>query len=217
MVLEHTETRLFRAGETVLTPGSSDRALYLLVDGRLERAERRDPPDQHVRRGRVPRRPPARGRPSTATSDGEVMRLELRGVRGALRPRPDLGRAHPARPRRDPRRPPARRRRPDAGVDGLMAAISSPTTRRSRRACRSRAWQAIRAASLVVALVVAGAADRGAGHGPVRDVEGRHPAAAAAVHGRPGRVAQHLPAGRPPTRRRALLGITKGLNRAERG
>ena len=36
LLLEHTETRLFRAGQEVLTQGERDRALYLLVDGRLD-------------------------------------------------------------------------------------------------------------------------------------------------------------------------------------
>jgi CRP-like cAMP-binding protein len=35
-VLAHTETRRFRPGENVLTEGEADRALYVLVDGRLE-------------------------------------------------------------------------------------------------------------------------------------------------------------------------------------
>jgi CRP/FNR family cyclic AMP-dependent transcriptional regulator len=34
-LLEHTDTHLFRPGETVLTAGETDRALYLLVDGWL--------------------------------------------------------------------------------------------------------------------------------------------------------------------------------------
>src|SRR4051794_27957679 len=32
-LLDHSETRLFRPGETVLHAGEHDRALYLLVDG----------------------------------------------------------------------------------------------------------------------------------------------------------------------------------------
>ena len=48
--------------------------------------------------------------------------------------------------------------------------------------------------SLVFALVVAGLLIADPDTGPVPDVEGDHPGAAAAVHGRPGRVAQHLPA-----------------------
>jgi CRP-like cAMP-binding protein len=35
-LLAHTETRRFRPGENVLTAGEADRALYVLVDGRLE-------------------------------------------------------------------------------------------------------------------------------------------------------------------------------------
>jgi CRP/FNR family cyclic AMP-dependent transcriptional regulator len=36
MLLEHTETRLFRPGEVVIAAGERDRALYLLVDGWLK-------------------------------------------------------------------------------------------------------------------------------------------------------------------------------------
>jgi len=36
LLLEHTETRLYRAGQEVLKEGERDRALYLLVDGRLQ-------------------------------------------------------------------------------------------------------------------------------------------------------------------------------------
>jgi CRP/FNR family transcriptional regulator, cyclic AMP receptor protein len=36
MLLSYTETRRFRPGEVVLRAGEDDRALYLLVDGRLE-------------------------------------------------------------------------------------------------------------------------------------------------------------------------------------
>jgi CRP/FNR family transcriptional regulator, cyclic AMP receptor protein len=35
-LLEHTDTRLFRPGEEVLSAGAQDRALYLLVDGWLK-------------------------------------------------------------------------------------------------------------------------------------------------------------------------------------
>ena len=33
MLLDHTETRVFHPGETVLTAGERDRALYLLITG----------------------------------------------------------------------------------------------------------------------------------------------------------------------------------------
>ncbi len=59
ILLDHSETRLFRPGELVLTQGEDDRALYLLIDGWVQRAERRRAPDHDARRGRVPRRPPA--------------------------------------------------------------------------------------------------------------------------------------------------------------
>src|ERR1700742_4721016 len=35
-LLEHTDTRLFRPGDAVLSAGAQDRALYLLVDGWLK-------------------------------------------------------------------------------------------------------------------------------------------------------------------------------------
>src|SRR5262245_44257432 len=35
LLLEHTDTLLFRPGQVVLQAGTNDRALYLLTDGRL--------------------------------------------------------------------------------------------------------------------------------------------------------------------------------------
>ena len=73
-MLEHTETRLYRVGQPVLTEGESDRALYLLVDGRLDAPSGPVAPVSTF--GEVAF---LDGRPRavtvTATSDAEVLRL----------------------------------------------------------------------------------------------------------------------------------------------
>ena len=92
LLLEHTETRLFRAGQDVLTQGEHDRALYLLVDG-------------HLRAPSGPVAPVSTfgevafldGRPRavtvTATTDAEVLRLGHEAFLALSARRPDLGRA----------------------------------------------------------------------------------------------------------------------------
>ena len=70
----------------------------------------------------------------------------------------------------------------------------SPTTPRSRAASRSRSGTRMRAGSIVGALAIAALLLARPGHGPVRDVEGRDPAPAAAVPDGPGPVAQPVPA-----------------------
>ena len=112
------ETRLFRPGELVLKAGEQDRALYLLVDGLGEGAERRGPPDHDARRGRVPRRAAAR-RDVEAMSEGEMLRLSFEGFEALAARNPplgrdillDLGRILSARLRA--------RRRLDARMDGM--------------------------------------------------------------------------------------------------
>jgi CRP-like cAMP-binding protein len=92
LLLEHTETRLFRAGQPVLTEGDDDRALYLLVDGRLEAPSGPIAPVSTF--GEVAF---LDGRPRavtvTATSDAEVLRLGHEAFLALSARRPDLGRA----------------------------------------------------------------------------------------------------------------------------
>jgi CRP/FNR family cyclic AMP-dependent transcriptional regulator len=91
-VLEHTETRLYRAGDAVLVEGERDRALYLLVDGRLEAPSGPVAPVSTF--GEVAF---LDGRPRavtvTATSDAEVLRLGHEAFLALSARRPDLGRA----------------------------------------------------------------------------------------------------------------------------
>ena len=95
-------------GEVVLDRGRA-RPRAVPAGRRLgEGAERRRPPDHDARRGRVPGRRAARGDASTAMSEGEMLRLELRRLRGARRAQPRARPGHPARRRPDPVRPPAR-------------------------------------------------------------------------------------------------------------
>ena len=92
LLLEHTETRLFRAGQHVLTKGEQDRALYLLVDGRLEAPSGPVAPVSTF--GEVAF---LDGRPRavtvTATTDAEVLRLGHEAFLALSARRPDLGRA----------------------------------------------------------------------------------------------------------------------------
>ena len=92
LLLEHTETRLYRAGDAVLTAGEHDRALYLLVDGRLEAPSGPIAPVSTF--GEVAF---LDGRPRavtvTATSDAEVLRLGHEAFLALSARRPDLGRA----------------------------------------------------------------------------------------------------------------------------
>jgi CRP-like cAMP-binding protein len=92
LLLEHTETRLFRAGQTVLTEGERDRALYLLVDGRLQAPSGPVAPVSTF--GEVAF---LDGRPRavtvTATTDAEVLRLGHEAFLALSARRPDLGRA----------------------------------------------------------------------------------------------------------------------------
>ena len=92
LLLEHTETRVFRAGQEVLTAGERDRALYLLVDGRLTAPSGPVAPVSTF--GEVAF---LDGRPRavtvTATSDAEVLRLGHEAFLALSARRPDLGRA----------------------------------------------------------------------------------------------------------------------------
>jgi CRP-like cAMP-binding protein len=92
LLLEHTETRLFRAGQTVLTEGEHDRALYLLVDGRLQAPSGPVAPVSTF--GEIAF---LDGRPRavtvTAATDAEVLRLGHEAFLALSARRPDLGRA----------------------------------------------------------------------------------------------------------------------------
>ena len=92
LLLEHTETRLFRAGQAVLTAGERDRALYLLVDGWLKAPSGVIHPITTVGEAAF-----LDGRPRavtvTATSDAEVLRLGHEAFLALSARRPDLGRA----------------------------------------------------------------------------------------------------------------------------
>jgi CRP/FNR family cyclic AMP-dependent transcriptional regulator len=92
LLLEHTETRLYRAGQEVLTQGEHDRALYLLVDGRLEAPSGPVAPVSTF--GEVAF---LDGRPRavtvTAVTDAEVLRLGHEAFLALSARRPDLGRA----------------------------------------------------------------------------------------------------------------------------
>ena len=92
LLLEHTETRLYRAGQEVLKQGERDRALYLLVDGRLDAPSGPVAPVSTF--GEVAF---LDGRPRavtvTATSDAEVLRLGHEAFLALSARRPDLGRA----------------------------------------------------------------------------------------------------------------------------
>jgi CRP/FNR family cyclic AMP-dependent transcriptional regulator len=92
LLLEHTETRLVRAGQEVLTKGERDRALYLLVDGQLNAPSGPVAPVSTF--GEVAF---LDGRPRavtvTATSDAEVLRLGHEAFLALSARRPDLGRA----------------------------------------------------------------------------------------------------------------------------
>ena len=91
LLLEHTETRLFRAGQTVLTAGERDRALYLLVDGRLEAPSGPVAPVSTF--GEVAF---LDGRPRAVTvralTDGEVLRLSFDAFEALAARDPGLGR-----------------------------------------------------------------------------------------------------------------------------
>ncbi len=191
-VLAATETLRFHPGDIVLRAGERDRALYLLLDGRLEAegsgAEIAAPAtvgaagflDGAAARGHAPR---AHARRAGAA--------ELGRLRGARRPRPAARPDDPLRPRPRPRRPAARRRRDAPGVDG-MTAFPNYTQIPARLSVGT--WQAIRVVTLLGADRPRHGPGRGARRRPGRDVEGRDPRAAAAVAGRARAVAQHLPA-----------------------
>jgi CRP/FNR family cyclic AMP-dependent transcriptional regulator len=92
LLLEHTETRLYRPGQTVLHAGDADRALYLLSDGVLEAPSGQIQPIATLGEAAF-----LDGRPRavtvTAVSEAEVLRLSYDAFLSLSARRPDLGRA----------------------------------------------------------------------------------------------------------------------------
>lgn len=92
LLLDHTDTRLHKAGQNVLTEGELDRALYLLVDGRLQAPSGTILPTSTFGEAAF-----LDGRPRavtvTATTDAEVLRLSHEAFLSVAARRPDLGRA----------------------------------------------------------------------------------------------------------------------------
>ena len=92
LLLEHTETRRFRAGETVLVAGEDDRALYLLLDGWLQAPGGAVHPVSTFGEAAF-----LDGRPRavtvTASTDAEVLRLGHESFLALAARRPELGRA----------------------------------------------------------------------------------------------------------------------------
>jgi CRP/FNR family transcriptional regulator, cyclic AMP receptor protein len=96
IVLAHTETRRFSAGDEVIRAGDDDRALYLLTSGSLAVASRRafrsiDAPSvvgevAFLDGGR-------RSLTLVATSDGELRRLSLSAFETLAGRHPELARA----------------------------------------------------------------------------------------------------------------------------
>jgi len=92
LLLDHTETQLHRAGRQVLTAGEVDRALYLLVDGRLEAPSGPVlPTSTFGEAGFLDGRP--RAVTVTAATDAEVLRLSHEAFLSLSARRPELGRA----------------------------------------------------------------------------------------------------------------------------
>jgi CRP-like cAMP-binding protein len=92
LLLEHTETRLFRPGEVVLAAGEHDRALYLLLDGRLQAPSGTIDAITTVGEAAF-----LDGRPRTvslsAVTSGELARLGFEAYEALAARRPELGRA----------------------------------------------------------------------------------------------------------------------------
>lgn len=99
-VLAHTETRRFSRGETIISAGEVDRALYLLTEGtlgvRLD-AEREDTFKAIDAPSVVGEVSFVDGGPRSATlfaiTDGELLRLRLESFETLAAREPELGRA----------------------------------------------------------------------------------------------------------------------------
>jgi CRP/FNR family transcriptional regulator, cyclic AMP receptor protein len=91
MLLDHAETLLFRPGDTVLRAGTSDRALYLLVDGWLKAPSGVIHPITTLGEGAFLDGAP-RAVTVEAMSDGEVMRLSFEAFESLSARNPGLAR-----------------------------------------------------------------------------------------------------------------------------
>src|SRR5919108_4843397 len=90
-LLDHSESRLFRAGETVLSAGERDRALYLLVDGWVKAPSGVIHPITTLGEAAFLDGAP-RAVSITAMSPGEMLRLSYEGFEALAARNPALGR-----------------------------------------------------------------------------------------------------------------------------
>src|SRR3954452_21172927 len=90
-LLDHSETRLFRAGERVLRAGDRDRALYLLVDGWVKAPSGVIHPITTLGEAAFLDGTP-RAVSVEAMSDGEMLRLSYGGFEALAARHPALGR-----------------------------------------------------------------------------------------------------------------------------
>jgi CRP-like cAMP-binding protein len=91
VLLDHSETRVFRPGETVLAAGEMDRALYLLVDGWVRAPSGVIHPITTLGEGAFLDGAP-RAVSVQAMSDGEMLRLSFEGFEALAARNPALGR-----------------------------------------------------------------------------------------------------------------------------
>ena len=100
-VLAHTETRRFSRGETIISAGETDRALYLLTEGtlgvRLGQRTRTRPSRRSTRprsSARSPSSTAARARrPCTRSPTASFLRLRMESYEMLAAREPELGRA----------------------------------------------------------------------------------------------------------------------------
>ena len=103
LLLEYTSRRHFHAGDTVIEPTQSERALYIVIDGMLEVLSAKK---RRGRRRRLAALGPGTvigelsffdGHPRSAVvvgvTDGELARLSLEDLEALAGRRPELGRA----------------------------------------------------------------------------------------------------------------------------
>jgi CRP-like cAMP-binding protein len=91
MLLDHSETRLFSAGELVLTQGEIDRALYLLIAGWVKAPSGVVHPITTLGEGAFLDGTP-RAVSVEAMSEGEMLRLSFEGFEALAARNPSLGR-----------------------------------------------------------------------------------------------------------------------------
>ena len=120
-VLAATETLRFHAGDVVLRAGERDRALYLLLDGQLERRrirQRRDAPATIGSAAFLDAQP--RAVTLVARTHGELARMSWEAYRSARRTRRATGPRAARRPCARPGRAAADGRRRAAGLDRVI-------------------------------------------------------------------------------------------------